>query len=55
MLHYLQGLLAALDLTSLMDAVLRVAAIFLCLTVHETCTAWRPWPWGTPPPSPCTG
>ena len=37
MLHYLQGLLAALDLTSLMDAVLRVAAIFLCLTVHETC------------------
>ena len=37
MLHYLQGLFAALDLTSLLDAVLRVAAIFLCLTVHETC------------------
>ena len=37
MLHYLQGLLSALDLTSLLDAVLRVAAIFLCLTVHETC------------------
>ena len=36
-LHYLQGLLSALDLTSLLDAVLRVAAIFLCLTVHETC------------------
>ena len=34
MLHYLQGLLSALDLTSLLDAVLRVAAIFLCLTVH---------------------
>lgn len=28
MLHYLQGLLSALDLTSLLDAVLRVAAIF---------------------------
>ena len=41
MLHYLQGLLAALDLTSLMDAVLRVAAIFLCLTVHETCQIGR--------------
>ena len=37
MLHYLQGLFAALDLTSLLDAALRVAAIFLCLTVHETC------------------
>ena len=37
MLHDLQGLLSALDLTSLLDAVLRVAAIFLCLTVHETC------------------
>lgn len=37
MLHYLQGLFSALDMTSLLDAVLRVAAIFLCLTVHETC------------------
>ena len=35
MLHYLQGLLSALDLTSLLDAVLRVAAIFLCLTVQD--------------------
>ena len=37
MLHYLQGLFAALDLTSLLDAVLRKVAIFLCLPVHVTC------------------
>ena len=37
MLHYLQELFQALDLASLGDAALRVAAIFLCLTVHETC------------------
>lgn len=47
MLHYLQGLLSALDLTSLLDAVLRVAAIFLCLTVHETCHGLAgPGSWG---------
>lgn len=37
MLHYLQELFQALDFSSLWDAVLRVAAVFLCLTVHETC------------------
>ena len=37
MLHYIQGLFSALDLSSLLEAVLRVAAVFLCLTVHETC------------------
>ena len=37
MLHYLQNLFQALDVSSLTDAVLRVAAVFLCLTVHETC------------------
>lgn len=37
MLHYLQELFRALDLGSMEDAALRVAAIFLCLTVHETC------------------
>ena len=37
MLFYLKQLLQALDLTSLGSAVLRVAAVFLCLTVHETC------------------
>lgn len=37
MLHYLQQLFQALDFASLWDAVLRVIAIFLCLTIHETC------------------
>lgn len=37
MLHYLQNLFQALDFTSLTGAVLRVAAVLLCLTVHETC------------------
>ena len=37
MLHYLQNLFQALDFSSLADAVLRAAAVFLCLTVHETC------------------
>ena len=54
MLHYLQGLLSALDLTSLLDAVLRVAAIFLCLTVHETCHGLAALALGTPRPNPCT-
>ena len=36
MLHYLQELFQALDIVSLLDAVLRVAAVLLCLTVHET-------------------
>ena len=37
MLHYLQELFQALDFESMADAALRVAAIFLCLTVHESC------------------
>ena len=37
MLHYLHQLFQALDFSSLWDAVLRLAAVFLCLTVHETC------------------
>ncbi|MBE6995921.1 MAG: site-2 protease family protein [Ruminococcaceae bacterium] len=37
MLHYFQELLQALDVGSLLDALLRVAAVLLCLTVHETC------------------
>ena len=37
MLHYLHQLFQALDFSSMWDAVLRVAAVFLCLTVHETC------------------
>jgi len=37
MLHYLQNLIRALDFSSMGGAALRVAAIFLCLTIHETC------------------
>ena len=37
MLHYLQNLIQALDFSSMGDAALRVAAIFLCLTIHESC------------------
>lgn len=37
MLSYLQTLFHALDFSSLWDAVLRVAAVLLCLTIHETC------------------
>ena len=37
MLHYLQELFQALDVASLLDAALRVAAVLLCLTIHETC------------------
>lgn len=37
MLRYLQELSQALDLTSLSAALLRAAAVLLCLTVHETC------------------
>lgn len=37
MLHYLQELFQSLDLTSLTAALLRAAAVLLCLTVHETC------------------
>lgn len=37
MLHYLQNFIQALDITSLTAALLRAAAVLLCLTVHETC------------------
>lgn len=37
MLHYLENLFQALDLGSLGDAAARMAAVLLCLTVHETC------------------
>lgn len=36
MLHYLEELFHALDFGSLQDALLQVAAVLLCLTVHET-------------------
>ncbi|MEA4993436.1 MAG: site-2 protease family protein [Oscillibacter sp.] len=37
MLHYIQTLLGQLDLSTALNAVLRVASVLLCLTVHETC------------------
>lgn len=37
MLHYLENLFHALDFGSLTDAALRMLAVLLCLTVHETC------------------
>ena len=48
MLSYLQNLAQALDLGSLTDAVLRVAAIFICLTVHETCHGLAAYRLGDP-------
>ena len=49
MLHYLHQLFQALDFSSLWDAVLRLAAVFLCLTVHETCHGLAALALGTDP------
>ena len=48
MLHYLQELFQELDVVSLLDAVLRVAAVLLCLTVHETCHGLAAYALGDP-------
>lgn len=48
MLHYLENLFRALDLGSMGQAALRVAAIFLCLTVHETCHGLAAYALGDP-------
>lgn len=48
MLHYLQELFQQLNFSSLGDAVARVAAIFLCLTVHETCHGLAAYALGDP-------
>ena len=48
MLHYLQNLFQALDFGSLTEAFLRVAAIFICLTVHETCHGLAAYALGDP-------
>ena len=37
MFGYLQNLFQALDIHSMLGAILRVLAVLLCLTVHETC------------------
>ena len=36
MIHYLQNLLSQLNLASMGEAALRMAGVFLCLTIHET-------------------
>ena len=48
MLHYLQNLFQALDVASLQDAALRVLAVFLCLTGHETCHGLAAYGLGDP-------
>lgn len=48
MLHYLQALFQALDVNSLRDAALRVAAVFICLTIHETCHGLAAYALGDP-------
>ena len=47
-MQYLQNLIQQLDISSLWDAVLRVAAIFLCLTIHETCHGLAAYALGDP-------
>lgn len=48
MLHYLQNLFHALDFHSLGDALLRLIAVLLCLTVHETCHGLAAYALGDP-------
>ena len=50
-MQYLTNLWNALDFGSLESILLRLAAVFLCLTIHETATDWPPTRWETPPPS----
>lgn len=47
-MHYLSNLWAALDFGSMLDMVLRLAAILLCLTVHETCHGLAAYALGDP-------
>ena len=47
-MHYLYNLWAALDFGSLWDMLLRLAAVLLCLTVHETCHGLAAYALGDP-------
>lgn len=47
-MHYLSNLWAALDFGSLRDIALRLASVFLCLTVHETCHGLAAYALGDP-------
>ena len=48
MLGYLQNLFQALDVDSMLGALLRVLAVLLCLTVHETCHGFAAYVLGDP-------
>lgn len=48
MLGYLQNLIQALDFSSFLSALLRVAAVLLCLTVHESCHGLAAYVMGDP-------
>lgn len=48
MIGYLQNLAASLDLMSMRDAAIRLAAVFLCLTVHESCHGLAAYALGDP-------
>ena len=47
-MHYLSNLWLALDFGSMLDMVLRLAAVLLCLTVHETCHGLAAYALGDP-------
>ncbi len=47
-LQYLTNLWDALDFGSLESILLRVAAVFLCLTIHETCHGLAAYALGDP-------
>lgn len=47
-MHYLSNLWSALDFRSMLDMVLRLAAVLLCLTVHETCHGLAAYALGDP-------
>ncbi len=48
LLQYLTNLWNAVDFGSLRDILLRVAAVFLCLTIHETCHGLAAYALGDP-------
>ena len=49
-MQYLTNLWNAVDFGSLRDILLRVAAVFLCLTIHETCHGLAAYALGYPTP-----
>lgn len=48
MLGYLRAFWEQIDWGILVDALLRTASVFLCLTVHETCHGLAAWALGDP-------